>query len=178
MSAGPLVTPLADWLAALCTGASGAGITVPADTFHSDRFDSEAGDDDDPEVTVDRRLEVRSISDALRPFAGSCRYLVATFEVRIAYRYDLDIAQVGGAAGIGRTTTARNRAADDGALVREALLDPANLSAASNGAVVQQVAVGDRTVEDPGGGELVSVLPVTLTAQYNRADVRIAAAGT
>lgn len=178
MSSGPLVTPLAAWLAALCTGASGAGITVPAGTFHSDRFDSEAGDDSDPEITVDRRLEVRAIADELRPFAGSCRYLVATFEVRIAYRYDLDIAQVAGAAGIGRTTIARNRAADDGALVREALLDPSNLGAASNGAIVQQVNVGARTVEDQGGGEIVSVLPVTLTARYIRTDVTVGASGT
>lgn len=177
MSAGPLVTPLAAWLAALCTGASGAGITVPAGTFHSDRFGVETGDPADPEITVDRRLEVRSTGDDLRPFAGACRYLVASFEVRVAYRYDLDIAEVGGDPGIARSTIARNRAADDGALMREALLDQANLSAASNGAEVQQVNVGPRTVEDTEG-EIISTLPVTLTAKYTRTDVRVAAAGT
>lgn len=176
MSSGPLVTPLADWLAALCTGASGAGITVPAGTFHSDRLAVETGDYADPETTVDRRLEVRSVGDALRPFAGACRYLEAAFEVRIAYRYDLDLAEIDGAAGIARSTTARNRAADDGALLREVLLDPANLSAASNGAVVQQVNVGPRSVEDTDG-EIISTLPVLLTARYTRTDVTVAAAG-
>lgn len=177
MSVGPLVTPLAAWLAALCTGASGAGITVPSGTFHSDRFAVETGADADPEATVDRRLEVRSTGDELRPFAGACRYLVASFEVRVAYRYDLDIAQVGAAAGAARTTIARNRAADDAAIMREALLDPANLGSASNGAVVQLVNVGARTVED-ADGEIISTLPVTLTASYVRTDVRVAAAGT
>ena len=74
-----LVSPLRAWLAALLADESGV--------LRADRFPVDLGGAAYPLINEDRTCEVRYVSGDLRPFAGSCRRAVLTFNVRVAYRY-------------------------------------------------------------------------------------------
>lgn len=164
----PLVSPLVAWLADL--------VSDQISALRSDRYPDAAGDVGYPMVNADRTVEARYIGSALRPFAGGCRRLELSVDVRIAYRYATDPTAVDAPDGEAATSTARLRCADDAALLREALLNAANYGAASNGAVVVMITPGDHTIDDPGDGALVGILPVLLVASYNPADVAAGAA--
>ena len=167
-----LVTPLATWLSAL--------VTTAATVLHSERVGAELGEAEYPPANADRTFDLRYTGSTLMPFAGACRRLHVRFDLRICYRYDLDLALAGTDAddGVSRTSIARLRAADDAAVIREACLNPALYGAASNGAVVQQVIPSDHTIDDPGDGSLVATLPVVLVASYSAAAVTVGAAMT
>ena len=91
--------------------------------------------------------------------------------MRVGYRYDLDPAEVPAPAGDAKTAQARARAADDKAVIRRALLWPANYGTATNGVRVGQIICGPHRIEDNGNGVLVSVLPCELRVEYNPATV-------
>lgn len=163
-----LVSPLVAWLADLVS----AQITA----LRSDRYPDAAGDPGYPLIDADRTVEARYVGSRLRPFAGACRRLELSVDLRIAYRYATDPTTVGADDGEAATSTARLRAADDAALIREALLNAANYGTASNGAVVVLITPGDHSLDDPGDGALIGVLPVLLVASYVPSSVTAGAA--
>lgn len=165
-----LVTPLATWLSAL--------VTTAAPVLHSERVGVELGSEAYPRINEDRTLDVRYTGSTLAPFAGGCRRLSVAFDLRIGYRYDLDLDAVDADDGASRTSIARLRAADDAAVIREACLNPALYGTASNGAVVIQIIPGAHSIEDDGDGTLLGVLPVVLVASYSAASVTTGAALT
>jgi len=167
---GALVSPLAAWLSSLVSTAAGV--------LHSSRYGAELGASEYPQTEEDRTLDLRYLGSDVRPFAGSCRRLLVSFEARIAYRYDLDLATVGGDAGVSRTTIARLRAADDAAVIREACVNAANYGASSNAAIITDIRVGAHAIEDQGDGVLVSSLPMILEASYDPATLAVGAALT
>ena len=168
MSSGPLISPLVEWLAGRVTDELAA--------IRSDRYPVAPDAAEYPLIDVDRTVEARYVGHDLRPFAGGCRRLDLTVEVRIAYRYATEPTALGGPDGEADTSTARLRAADDAVFLRERLLDAATYGAASNGAVVVMMTPGAHTIDDPGTGALLGVLPVALVASYTPADVTAGAA--
>ena len=163
-----LISPLVAWLA--------GRVTDEITALRSDRYPADAGDAEYPLIDVDRTVEARYVGHDLRPFAGSCRRLDLTVEVRIAYRYAAEPTALAGPDGEADTSTARLRAADDAAFLRERLLDASTYGAASNGAVVVMMTPGAHTIDDPGNGALIGVLPVALVASYTASSVTAGAA--
>jgi len=163
-----LISPLVAWLAGRVTDEIAA--------LRSDRYPADAGAAEYPLIDVDRTVEARYVGHDLRPFAGGCRRLDLTVEVRIAYRYATEGTALAGADGEAETSTARLRAADDAAYLRERLLDASTWGDASNGARVQMITPGPHTIDDPGDGALIGVLPVALVASYTASTVTAGAA--
>lgn len=166
-----LVTPIATWLSSL--------VTTAATVLHSERVGAELGEAEYPPANADRTFDLRYTGSMLQPFAGACRRLHVSFDLRVCYRYDLDLALAGTSAsgGTSRTSIARLRAADDAAVIREACLNPA-LYGSAGGAVVIQIIPSDHTIDDPGDGVLVATLPVVLVASYSASAVTVGAAMT
>jgi len=161
-----LVSPIASWLSSLVATATGV--------LHSSRVGAELGAAEYPLLDEDRTLDVRYVSSDLRPFAGSCRRALLAFDIRVAYRYDLDLDLVASAGvGLSRTSLARLRAADDAAVIREACFDAALYSAS-----VVDVSAGIHTIDDGGDGVLVGTLPVTVVVNYDAAALVTGAALT
>ena len=163
----PLVSPLRAWLASLVADESGV--------LRADRFPAEMGSELYPLVTEDRTCEVRYVSGDLRPFAGSCRRALLGFELRVAYRTATEPTIVGAVVGAALASTARDRCADDAAMIREVCLNAANYTTIPAGWTVIQLTPGIHTIE-PGEGVVVGVLPVAMVASYNPADVTVGAA--
>lgn len=164
-----LVSPIVAWVA--------GRVTTVASVLRSDDLAADLGDASYPEINEDRTVEVRYVGHDLMPFAGSCRRLVLSVEIRVAYRTALDLAQVTADDGEAGTSTARLRCADDAAVIREGLLDASTYgSALSNGARVIQVTPGAHTIDDPGEGVLVGILPATIVASYTASTITVGAA--
>lgn len=163
-----LISPLVAWLADL--------VDDQISALRSDRYPADLGPTPYPLINADRTSEVRYVGHDLRPFAGACRRIVLSLEVRIAYRYAVEPTTVGADDGEASTSTARLRCADDAALIREACLNASLYGTVSNGAVVEMMTPGPHTIDDPGDGSLIGVLPVELIASYSPSTVTAGAA--
>lgn len=162
-----LVSPLRAWLAALLADESGV--------LRADRFPVDLGAASYPLINEDRACEVRYAGGDLRPFAGSCRRAVITFNVRVAYRFATEPAMVGAADGDALVSTAEDRCADDAAAIRETCLDASLYETIAAGWTVIMLTPGVHTIEQ-GEGVVIGTLPVVMVASYSPANVTVGAA--
>jgi len=162
-----LVSPLRAWLAALLADESGV--------LRADRFPVDLGGAAYPLINEDRTCEVRYVSGDLRPFAGSCRRAVLTFNVRVAYRFATEPTMVTATDGDALVSTAEDRCADDAAAIRETCLDASLYETIPAGWTVVMMTPGVHTIEQ-GEGVVIGTLPVAMVASYNPANVTVGAA--
>lgn len=168
-------SPVRDFVASLAAGATGTTLAVPSGLLTSAPDDVVLGTVEQPALAADRLFVVRYVGSAAPEglpanARGSNERDVLRVELRVSYRYDLDLDAHATRFGLDRQERARCRAADDLRVILGALEHPDNLGSAGNGVEVLSIALdGEHRVEDPRNGcSLVSVYPLRVDVASSR----------